>query len=192
MYEPDLEPFEFSGLENKGRNIFAITFENHTGDNTTLLVGYAVEGGSSSARAIIEGCPPQASPYSSGTITVLMDDDESTFFLAERLYYADVYANIVKTGASPSDSLDVADRESQRPETEVIKHQRYQWVINSETETLRFDGSSSTIVDATANQITVPLHRLNTGFKVEYKVENEGGTAPGWFDIWDIILCTCY
>ena len=42
---------------------------------------------------------------------------------AERLYYADVYANIVKTGASPSDSLDVADRESQRPETEVIKHQ---------------------------------------------------------------------
>ena len=48
MYEPDLEPFEFSpGLENKGRNIFAITFENHTGDNTTLLVGYAVEGGSS-------------------------------------------------------------------------------------------------------------------------------------------------
>ena len=182
MYEPDLEPFEFSpGLENKGRNIFAITFENHTGDNTTLLVGYAVEGGSSSARAIIEAVTftgPQASPYSSGTITVLMDDDESTFQLAERLYYADVYANIVKTGASPSDSLDVADRESQRPETEVIKHQRYQWVINSETETLRFDGSNATIVDATTNQITVPLHRLNTGFKVEYKVENEGGTAP--------------
>ena len=99
-----------------------------------------------------------------------MDDDESTFQLAERLYYADVYANIVKTGASPSDSLDVADRESQRPETEVIKHQRYQWVINSETETLRFDGSSSTIVDADSNQITVPLHRLKTGFKVEYKV----------------------
>ena len=182
MYEPDLEPFEFSpGLENKGRNIFAITFENHTGDNTTLLVGYAVEGGSSSARAIIEAVTftgPQASPYSSGTITVLMDDDESTFQLAERLYYADVYANIVKTGASPSDSLDVADRESQRPETEVIKHQRYQWVINSETETLRFDGSSATIVDATTNQITIPLHRLKTGFKVEYKVENEGGTAP--------------
>ena len=182
MYEPDLEPFEFSpGLENKGRNIFAITFENHTGDNTTLLVGYAVEGGSSSARAIIEAVTftgPQASPYSSGTITVLMDDDESTFQLAERLYYADVYANIVKTGASPSDSLDVADRESQRPETEVIKHQRYQWVINSETETLRFDGSSATIVDATTNQITVPLHRLNTGFKVEYAVQNEGGTAP--------------
>ena len=182
MYEPDLEPFEFSpGLENKGRNIFAITFENHTGDDTTLLVGYAVEGGSSSARAIIEAVTftgPQASPFSSGTITVLMDDDESTFQLAERLYYADVYANIVKTGASPSDSLDVADRESQRPETEVIKHQRYQWVINSETETLRFDGSNATIVDATTNQITVPLHRLNTGFKVEYKVENEGGTAP--------------
>ncbi len=182
MYEPDLEPFEFSpGLENKGRNIFAITFENHTGDNTTLLVGYAVEGGSSSARAIIEAVTftgPQASPYSSGTITVLMDDDESTFQLAERLYYADVYANIVKTGASPSDSLDVADRESQRPETEVIKHQRYQWVINSETETLRFDGSNATIVDATTNQISVPLHRLKTGFKVEYKVENEGGTAP--------------
>ena len=97
-----------------------------------------------------------------------MDDDESTFQLAERLYYADVYANIVKTGASPSDSLDVADRESQRPETEVIKHQRYQWVINSETETLRFDGSDSTIVDADSNQITVPLHRLKTGFKVEY------------------------
>ena len=182
MYEPDLEPFEFSpGLENKGRNIFAITFENHTGDNTTLLVGYAVEGGSSSARAIIEAVTftgPQASPYSSGTITVLMDDDESTFQLAERLYYADVYANIVKTGASPSDSLDVADRESQRPETEVIKHQRYQWVINSETETLRFDGSNATIVDADSNQITVPLHRLRTGFKVEYKVENEYGTAP--------------
>ena len=182
MYEPDLEPFEFSpGLENKGRNIFAITFENHTGDNTTLLVGYAVEGGSSSARAIIEQVTftgPQASPYSSGTIVVLMDDDESTFQLAERLYYADVYANIVKTGASPSDSLDVADRESQRPETEVIKHQRYQWVINSETETLRFDGSNSTIVDADSNQITVPLHRLKTGFKVEYKVENEYGTAP--------------
>ena len=182
MYEPDLEPFEFSpGLENKGRNIFAITFENHTGDNTTLLVGYAVEGGSSSSRAIIETVTftgPQASPYSSGTITVLMSDDESTFQLAERLYYADVYANIVKTGASPSDSLDVADRESQRPETEVIKHQRYQWVINSETETLRFDGSNATIVDATTNQITVPLHRLNTGFKVEYAVENEGGTAP--------------
>jgi len=182
MYEPDLEPFEFSpGLENKGRNIFAITFENHTGDDTTLLVGYAVEGGSSSARAIIEAVTftgPQASPFSSGTITVLMDDDESTFQLAERLYYADVYANIVKTGASPSDSLDVADRESQRPETEVIKHQRYQWVINSETETLRFDGSNATIVDATTNQITVPLHRLNTGFKVEYKVENEFGTPP--------------
>ena len=105
MYEPDLEPFEFSpGLENKGRNIFAITFENHTGDNTTLLVGYAVEGGSSSARGIIETVTftgPQASPYSSGTVVVLMSDDESTFQLAERLYYADVYANIVKTGASP-------------------------------------------------------------------------------------------
>ena len=90
MYEPDLEPFEFSpGLENKGRNIFAITFENHTGDNTTLLVGYAVEGGSSSARAIIETVTftgPQASPYSSGTITVLMDDDESTFRLPLKDY----------------------------------------------------------------------------------------------------------
>ena len=182
MYEPDLAPFEFSpGLENKGRNIFAITFENHTGDNTTLLVGYAVEGGSSSARAIIEQVTftgPQASPYSSGTVIVLMDDDESTFQLAERLYYADVYANIVKTGASPSDSLDVADRESQRPETEVIKHQRYQWVVNSEEEKLRFDGSSDTIVDATNNEITIPFHRLETGWKVFYTVENEGGTSP--------------
>ena len=182
MYEPDLEPFEFSpGLENKGRNIFAITFENHTGDNTTLLVGYAVEGGSSSARGIIETVTftgPQASPYSSGTVVVLMSDDESTFQLAERLYYADVYANIVKTGASPSDSLDVADRESQRPETEVIKHQRYQWVVNSEHEKLRFDGSSDTIVNASNNQISLPFHRLYTGAKVYYKVENEGGTPP--------------
>ena len=181
-YEPDLEPFQFSpGLENKGRNIFAITFENHTGDNTTLLVGYAVEGGSSSSRAIIETITftgPQASPYSSGTIVVLMDDDESTFQLAERLYYADVYANIIKTGASPSDSLDVADRESQRPETEIIKHQRYQWVVNSETEKLRFDGSSDTIVDATNNTITIPFHRLETGWKVFYTVENTGGTVP--------------
>jgi len=182
MYEPDIEPFVFTpGLENKGRNIFAITFENHTGDNTTLLVGYAVEGGSSSSRAIIEQITftgPQASPYSSGTIIVLMDDDEATFQLAERLYYADVYANIVKTGASPSDSLDVADRESQRPETEVIKHQRYQWVVNSEEEKLRFDGSSDVVVDATNNQIALPFHRLYTGAKVFYKVENEGGTAP--------------
>ena len=59
-----------------------------------------------------------------------MTDDQATFQLAERLYYADTFANIVKTGASPSDSLDVGDRESQRPETEVIKHQRYQHVIN--------------------------------------------------------------
>ena len=73
-----------------------------------------------------------------------------------------MFANIVKTGASPSDSLDVGDRESQRPETEVIKHQRYQHVINSETETLRFDGTNvTTVVNGTAT-ITIPLHRLYT------------------------------
>ena len=44
----------------------------------------------------------------------------------------------------------------------------------------------------TANQITVPLHRLKTGFKVEYKVENEGGTAPAGLTSGDIILCTSY
>jgi hypothetical protein len=181
-YEPDLEPFSFSpGLGNQGRNIFAITFENHTGDNTTLLVGYAVEGGSSSSRGIIESVVftgPVASPYSSGTIQVLMSDDQSTFLLAEKLYYADIYANIVKTGASPSDSLDVSDRESQRPETEVIKHQRYQHVISSETEILRFDGTDLTnVIDTTDNRITIPLHRLYTGAKVIYKVQNEFGAA---------------
>ena len=181
-YEPDIAPFEFSpGLENKGRNIFAITFENHTGDNTTLLVGYAVEGGSSSSRATIEAVTftgPAGAPYSSGTIICLMTDDQATFQLAERLYYADTFANIVKTGASPSDSLDVGDRESQRPETEVIKHQRYQHVINSETETLRFDGTNvTTVVNSTANTITIPLHRLYTGCKVRYNVKNEDGEA---------------
>ena len=181
-YEPDIAPFEFSpGLENKGRNIFAITFENHTGDNTTLLVGYAVEGGSSSSRATIEAVTftgPAGAPYSSGTIICLMTDDQATFQLAERLYYADTFANIVKTGASPSDSLDVGDRESQRPETEVIKHQRYQHVINSETETLRFDGTNTTtVVNGTANTITIPLHRLYTGCKVRYNVKNEDGES---------------
>ena len=181
-YEPDIAPFEFSpGLENKGRNIFAITFENHTGDNTTLLVGYAVEGGSSSSRATIEAVTftgPAGAPYSSGTIICLMTDDQATFQAAERLYYADTFANIVKTGASPSDSLDVGDRESQRPETEVIKHQRYQHVINSETETLRFDGTNTTtVVNGTANTITIPLHRLYTGCKVRYNVKNEDGEA---------------
>ena len=59
-----------TGDKFRGDNLFNITFTNHTGNNTTLQVGYFVQGGSSGTQGTIQEVTftgPQASPYSTGS-----------------------------------------------------------------------------------------------------------------------------
>ena len=75
-YEPEVQQIPAApGNKFRGDNIFKITFNNHTGSETTLVVGRFVQGGSSGALGIIQSVNftgPTASPNSTGDVTILI------------------------------------------------------------------------------------------------------------------------
>jgi len=182
-YEPELGQVPaIPGDKFRGDNIFQITFTNHTGNNTTLVAGYFVQGGSSGTLGTVQSVNftgPVASPYSTGTCTILITSGVNDVFQdAEKLFYDAVAANIVTDiNNNPSDRFDVADAESLRPELETISNQIYQHTINSERETTAFAGDS-TKVNLTTDTITITGHSFKTGDQVYYQ-KDENTTALG-------------
>ena len=177
-YEPEVEQIPGQpGEKFRGDNIFTITFSSNTGNNTTLVVGYAARGDGSGTEGVIQSVTftgPQASPYSTGTVNILVTSGEDDVFnLGETVYYAATLGAIQDDPNNPptSPNFGVADRESIRPELEVISNQIYQHTINSESETLSF-----TAADAATDRITINNHLLYTGASVHY---DDGGTTGG-------------
>ena len=137
-YEPELQQIPaIPGDKFRGDNLFNITFNNHTGNNTTLVVGYFVQGGSSGTLGTIQSITftgPDASPYSTGSITILITSGVNDVFQdAEKVFYDAVAANIITDVNNPSvsDRFDVVDAESLRPELETISNQIYQHTIDT-------------------------------------------------------------
>ena len=144
-YEPEVQQIPaIPGDKFRGDNIFKITFNNHTGSNTTLQTGYFLQGGSSGTLGTVQSVNftgPVASPYSTGDITVLITSGVNDVFQdAEKVFYDAVLANIITdlNNAGVSDRFDVVDAESLRPELETISNQIYQHTIDTEVETVSF------------------------------------------------------
>ena len=97
-YEPELGNIPaIPGDKFRGDNLFNITFTNHTGNNTTLVVGYFVQGGSSGTLGTIQEITftgPIASPYSTGSVKILITSGVNDVFQDCLLY----------TSPSPRDS----------------------------------------------------------------------------------------
>ena len=99
-YEPEVEQIPaIPGDKFRGDNIFKVTFNNHTGSNTTLVVGHKVQGGSSGTLGTIQAINftgPNASPYSTGDVTILVTSGVNDVFQdAEKVFYDAVAANII-------------------------------------------------------------------------------------------------
>ena len=187
-YEPELQSIPaVPGDKFRGDNLFNITFTNHTGNNTTLQVGYFVQGGSSSTTGVVESITftgPVASPYSSGNVVILINSGVNDVFQdAEQIYYDADAANIITDNQNPSvsDRFDVSDAESLRPELETISNQIYQHTINSERETIAFP-ADATKVDTTTDRITITGHGLKTGDQVYYQKDENTLTLTGLAD----------
>ncbi|MBO55764.1 MAG: hypothetical protein CL886_08915, partial [Dehalococcoidia bacterium] len=186
-YEPELGQVPaIPGDKFRGDNIFKITFTNHTGNNTTLQVGYFVQGGSSGTLGTIQTVNftgPTASPYSTGDVQILITSGVNDVFQdAEKIFYDAVAANIVTDlQNSPSDRFDVADAESLRPELETISNQIYQHTINSERETTAF-AADATKVNITNDTITITGHTLKTGDEVYYQKDENAAALGGLID----------
>ena len=186
-YEPELGQVPaIPGDKFRGDNIFKITFTNHTGNNTTLQVGYFVQGGSSGTLGTIQTINftgPVASPYSTGDVTILITSGVNDVFQdAEKIFYDAVAANIVTDlQNSPSDRFDVADAESLRPELETISNQIYQHTINSERETTAF-AADATKVNITNDTITITGHTFKTGDEVYYQKDENAAALGGLID----------
>ena len=177
-YEPEVEQIPGQpGEKFRGENIFTITFNSNTGTNSDLVVGYAVRGDGSGTEGTVQSVTftgPQVSPYSTGTVNILVTSGQDDVFnLGETVYYAATLGAIQDNPNSPpvSPNFGVSDRESIRPELEVISNQIYQHTVNSESETLSF-----TTADATTDRLTVTNHLLYTGASVHY---DDGGTTGG-------------
>ena len=186
-YEPELQQIPaIPGDKFRGDNLFNITFNNHTGNNTTLVVGYFVQGGSSGTLGTIQSITftgPDASPYSTGSITILITSGVNDVFQdAEKVFYDVVAANIITDINNPSVSnrFDVADAESLRPELETISNQIYQHTVNSERFFEAFSGDA-TKVNLTTDRITVPNHYFETGSAVYYQ-KDEATVLAGLAD----------
>ena len=182
-YEPELKQIPAQpGDKYKGVNTQLLTFRDNTGNNTNLLVGYAVLGATSRTTGTVQSVTftgPQSSPYSTGTITVLVTSgDDDSFSDVEKIYY-DVTANdIDEVQGSPTESpsADLSDVESLRPELETISNQIYQHTVDSESETLLV--AAATAVNASTDLWTINGHGLFTGAAVTY--DNDGNTSiPG-------------
>ena len=148
------------GDKFRGDNIFKITFNNHTGSNTTMLVGHFVQGGSSGTQGQIQAINftgPVASPYATGDVTILITSGINDVFQdAEKIFYDPVLNDIITDINNPSvsDRFDVVDGESLRPELETISNQIYQHTVDTERETVSFS-ADSTKVDTTLDRITI-------------------------------------
>ena len=185
-YEPELGTIPaVPGDKFRGDNLFNITFTNHTGNNTTLQVGYFVQGGSSGTLGTIQEITftgPAGSPYSTGSVKILITSGVNDVFQdAEKIFYDAVAANIVTDlQNNPSNRFDVSDAESLRPELETISNQIYQHTINSERETIAFP-ADATKVNLTTNRITITGHLLKTGDQVYYQ-KDEAAVLAGLAD----------
>ena len=187
-YEPELGqvPAE-PGDKFRGENIFKVTFNNHTGTNLTLLVNGYVQGGTSGTQGRVQSVNftgPQASPYSTGDVTILVTSGDTDVFQdAEKLFYNNTsFASIVTDlNNNPSDRFDVIDAESLRPELETISNQIYQHTFDSERETLLFGGDASQ-VGVSTDQITIVGHRLVTGQIAYYEKFEDSAAIPGLID----------
>ena len=185
-YEPELGQIPaIPGDKFRGDNLFNITFTNHTGNNTTLQVGYFVQGGSSGTLGTIQEITftgPNASPHSTGSVKILITSGVNDVFQdAEKIFYDAVAANIVTDlQNNPSDRFDVADAESLRPELETISNQIYQHTVNSERETTSFPGDA-TKVNLTTNRITITGHSFKTGDQAYYQ-KDEAEVLAGLAD----------
>ena len=188
-YEPEIAQIPaVPGDKYRGDNIFKITFTNHTGDNVTLQTGYFVQGGSSGTQGVIQAVNftgPQASPYSTGDVTVLITSGVSDVFQdAEKVFYdATSLANIITDINNPSvsDRFDVADAESLRPELETISNQIYQHTVDTERETVSFRGSLN-YIDVALDRITITGHGFVTGDNVVYDKDENTNPLPGLLD----------
>ena len=187
-YEPELGNIPaIPGDKFRGDNLFNITFTNHTGNNTTLVVGYFVQGGSSGTLGTIQEITftgPVASPYSTGSVKILITSGVNDVFQdAEKIFYDAVAANIITdiNNAGVSNRFDVADAESLRPELETISNQIYQHTVNSERETTSFSGDA-TKVNLTTNRITVTGHYFVTGDQVYYQKDEATAVLAGLTD----------
>ena len=188
-YEPEISQIPaVPGDKYRGDNIFKITFTNHTGDNVTLQTGYFVQGGSSGTQGVIQAVNftgPQASPYSTGDVTVLITSGVSDVFQdAEKVFYdATSLANIITDINNPSvsDRFDVADAESLRPELETISNQIYQHTVDTERETVSFRGSLN-YIDVALDRITITGHGFVTGDNVVYDKDENTNPLPGLLD----------
>ena len=187
-YEPELGQIpSIPGDKFRGDNIFKITFNNHTGDNVTLNVGDFVQGGSSGTLGTVQTVTftgPVASPYSTGSVTILITSGINDVFQdAEKVFYDNVAANIITdlNNAGVSDRFDVADAESLRPELETISNQIYQHTVNSERETVAFS-ADSTKVNTTTDTITITGHTLKTGDQVYYQKDENTAALGGLID----------
>ena len=188
-YEPEVEQIPaIPGDKFRGDNIFSITFNNHTGDNVTLQVGYFLQGGSSGTQGVVQAINftgPVASPYSTGTVTVLITSGITDVFQdAEKVFYdATALANIITDINNPSvsDRFDVVDAESLRPELETISNQIYQHTIDTERETVAFRGSTN-FINTTTDRITITGHGFVTGDNVLYEKDENTNPLPGLID----------
>ena len=187
-YEPEISQIpSIPGDKFRGDNIFKVTFNNHTGSNTTMLVGHFVQGGSSGTLGTVQAVNftgPVASPYSTGDATILVTSGVNDVFQdAEKLFYDPVLANIITdvNNASVSDRFDVVDAESLRPELETISNQIYQHTIDTEREVVSFRGSTN-YIDITLDRITITAHGLLTGQQVVYSKDENTIPLPGLID----------
>ena len=188
-YEPEVQQIPaVPGDKYRGDNIFNITFNNHTGDNVTLQTGYFVQGGSSGTQGVVQSVTftgPVASPYSTGSVVVLITSGVNDVFQdAEKVFYdATSLANIITDENNPSvsDRFEVVDAESLRPELETISNQIYQHTIDTEIETVSFRGSTN-YVDTTLDRITIAGHGFTTGDQVLYSKDENTNPLPGLID----------
>ena len=187
-YEPELAQIPaIPGDKFRGDNIFLITFNNHTGSDITLQVGYFVQGGSSGTLGTIQEVNftgPAGTPNASGTVKVLITSGVNDVFQdAEKIFYDAVANNIITdiTNPSVSDRFDVVDAESLRPELETISNQIYQHTVNSERETTAF-AADSTKVNLTTDRITITGHSFKSGDQVYYQKDENTNALGGLID----------
>ena len=187
-YEPEISQIPaVPGDKFRGDNIFKITFNNHTGSNTTMLVGHFVQGGSSGTQGQIQAINftgPVASPYSTGDVTILITSGVNDVFQdAEKVFYDPVLNDIITdiNNASVSDRFDVIDGESLRPELETISNQIYQHTVDTERETVPFRSQQNKI-DTTLDRITITNHGFLTGQQVVYSKGRDTLPQPGLID----------
>ena len=188
-YEPELGQVPSKpGDKFRGENIFKITFNNHTGSNSTLVVGAFVQGGSSGTQGKVQAVNftgPNASPNSTGDVTVLVTSGVNDVFQdAEKVFYDGTsFANIITDINNPSvsDRFDVVDAESLRPELETISNQIYQHTVDAEREELKFFARTSA-VNTTNDTLNIPGHGLKTGHAVYYDKYEDTVALPGLLD----------